>query len=451
MLGALLGCSEHADDAQARPRPNVVLISIDTLRPDHLGCYGHVRETSPALDRLAAQGTRFADVSSTSPWTLPAHATMLTGMYPGSHGVRDQVHRLPDDAVTLAEELRGAGWRTAAVVNSYYVGAPSFRLGQGFEHFDGVPEMADDPATGQRRIVNSGDEVVRKARGRLTQLPAGEPFFLFLHFYDVHTDLTPKAHYRELLVGDYSGALDGSTAQLAALRDRGERLGADDLRWLREMYDAEIRQLDDVLAGFFEWMRAEGLFENTLVVVTSDHGEEYHEHGGLLHGRTQYQEVLAVPLILCGPGVPADHIVEAPVSLVDVVPTVLALVDVDSSTPRDGIDLFAASQPRALFSEANHNVRAAGKLVSDTNCMIRVGDDKLVLDRRTDAVELYDLANDPSEQVDRSAADVARTEELLARLRAFLGAARAPDTIAAPGADAAKTLQAAGYAGSDDE
>ena len=303
-LLASLACScSGGGPAEGVPK-NVLLISIDTLRPDHLGCYGHDRDTSPALDRLAEEGVLYADVSSTAPWTLPAHASLLTGLYPSHHGVKDQIHRLKDETVTLAEELADAGLRTFGVVNSFNVGGPAFRLGQGFETFVSVPEASYDARTMRQVIINAGPTVLAEAKRQLESRKGDEPFFLFLHFYDVHTDFTPEPRYRERFVRPYAGALTGDTRQLLKWRKEGTPLSEADVRFLKDMYDAEIRQLDDLLAGFFEYLEEEGVFEDTLVVVTSDHGEEYFEHGGVLHGRTQYQELVGIPLILRGPGVP---------------------------------------------------------------------------------------------------------------------------------------------------
>ena len=209
----------------ARPR-NVLLISIDTLRPDHLGCYGYARPTSPALDALAARGVRCADVSAVAPWTLPSHASMLTGLYPSHHGVKSHETRLADSAVTLAEEFRAHGFATLGVVNTWNVGAPQFQLGQGFEQFFYVPE-AHETAGAKMRVENGGAAVLAKATEFL-EASGGEPFFLFLHFYDVHTDFTPEPSYRAQFLEPYTGRLNGRTQQLIGNRTNGLRHPSDD-------------------------------------------------------------------------------------------------------------------------------------------------------------------------------------------------------------------------------
>jgi arylsulfatase A-like enzyme len=429
----LAGACDRSDDAPARPR-NVILISLDTLRADHLGCYGRGRNTSPAIDSLAAAGVRFADASSASPWTLPSHVTMLTGLYPSRHGVKDYVHQLPAERETLAEILAAHGFQSFAVLNTWSLAAPRFGLMQGLPaaHVRYVPEV--ERGLERRRVsVNSGREVVRAARELLRARDTERPFFLFLHFFDAHTDFTPRPEYRRRFVGPYHGPIDGTTSQLMALRRQGDRLSSADLTFLRELYDAEIRQLDDVLAGLFASVEEQGLLSDSLIVLTSDHGEEFQEHGGLLHGRTQYQELLAVPLILRGPGIPRGRVVAEPVSLVDLVPTILAVLGLPASGPFDGIDLSPSwSDPvrplpeRLLFGEADHgNLAPDGEPVIDSRRMARRGSVKLCSDRLARREELYDLARDPAERHDLSAQEPGRTAQLSAALDRHL-AAQAP-------------------------
>ncbi|MEN8160010.1 MAG: sulfatase [Myxococcota bacterium] len=410
------------DAGRSEPPSNLILISLDTLRADHLGCYGRDRNTSPAIDALAAAGVRFADASATSPWTLPSHASMLTGLYPSSHGVRQRSHRLPEERVTLAESLAEHGYQTFAVVNSLSFGR-RFAVLQGFgpEAVTYIPEILE--TGGGRLIVNSAPRIVEKAYERLDARDAQRPFFLFLHFYDAHSDYTPQRSYRTRLVGDYDGEVTGSTDQLLRIQEAGKTLSDADVRFLRELYDAEIRELDDVLAGFFASLEARGRLQDTLIVLTSDHGEEFQEHGGLLHGDTQYQEVLAVPLILRGPGIPRGRVVTEPVSLVDVVPTVLAVLGVPGAGAFDGIDLSPswADSPeplprRLLFSDASHLVGKGHGGRGYPRRMVRDGDEKLCTDRSTGDAELYDLSRDPGETDDLARRRPERVAELLAAL-----------------------------------
>jgi arylsulfatase A-like enzyme len=426
-LLAVASACGRSNQTPARPR-NLILISLDTVRADHLGCYGRGRNTSPAVDSLAAAGVRFADASSASPWTLPSHVSMLTGLYPSRHGVKDYVHVLPTERETLAEILAAHGFQSFAVLNTWSLAAPRFALMQGVPpgQVRYVPEVERGPERG-RQSVNSGREVVRAARELLLARDAERPFFLFLHFFDAHTDFTPRPEYRRRFVGPYDGPIDGTTAQLMTLRRQGDRLSAADLTFLRELYDAEIRQLDDVLATFLVTLEEQGLLRDSLIALTSDHGEEFQEHGGLLHGRTQYQELLAVPLILRGPGLPRGRVVTEPVSLVDLVPTLLAILGLPASGPFDGIDLSPSwADPvrplpgRLLFGEADHGNLVDGQPVVDSRRMARLGSAKLVSDRVARREELYDLALDPAERHDLSAQELERTAQLSAALARHL-------------------------------
>jgi arylsulfatase A-like enzyme len=437
--------------APARPR-NVILISLDTLRPDHLGCYGHGRETSPALDALAARGLRCADASSAAPWTLPAHTTMFTGLYPSHHGVKDYSHRLGDGAVTLAEVLAERGFQTWAVINTWNLADPRFGIFQGFRSEDVHYVRETGP---KQQVLNTGREVARLARERLEARDPARPFFLLAHFYDAHTDFTPDDEYRARFVAPYAGRLDGSTAQLFALRERGLQLPEADLRFLRELYDAEIRQLDDLLAEFFAYLADEGLEEETLIVVTSDHGEEFQEHGGLLHGRTQFEELLRVPLILAGPGVPRGLVLEEPVHLVDLLPTILGRLGIEPPGKLDGLDLAPAwggSQlpERVLFGEADHNNAVDGKPVIDIKRSARSGSLKLHLDRHSGALAFFDLARDPREQEDLTSSAPERLAPLRAALDRFLaGSVAGEESGQALSGENLELLRQLGYAGED--
>jgi len=426
-----------AGSACAPPRPrNLVLVSIDTLRPDLLGCYGHERPTSPALDTLAAGGVLFETALAAAPWTLPSHASLLTGLYPSRHGVRRAGAVLPDDVVTWAAWLRERGFTTSAIVNSHWLGRET-RLERGFDGFVWVEENVR-----RRRPSRVGELAARW----LAEGPA-EPFFLFLHFYDVHSDYASLPSYEERFRQPYDGPADGSTRQLRAVREGRASLGPDDVRHLLDLYAAGVRQMDDALARLLRALRDLGLRENTLLVVTSDHGEEFLEHEGVLHGRTQYEEVLRVPLILAGPGVPAGVRVREPVSLVDVMPTALTLLALPAPAGLDGLDLgplFAGAGAtlgeRILFAEADWRNEE-----DDVLRAVRSGRYKLLVDRRSGARRLFDLDRDPGERVDVQADHPELARQLHAALEAFARGARevAPPAELTP--EERERLQALGY------
>ncbi len=435
---------------------NAILISIDTLRPDHLSCYGYPRPTSPQLDEFARRGVRFTDVTAAAPWTLPSHASLLTGLYPSQHGVKSHETRLSAAVVTLAEEFQASGFETLAVVNTHNVGAPQYQLAQGFARFQYITETDQDPRTQQLRTLNMGAVVVSAAQELLAARDPHKPFFLFLHFYDVHTDFTPSAEYRAQFVGPYRGKLDGRTQQLSGVRKRREHLAEADLQFLREMYDAEIRTFDELFGRFLAWLREQGLADESLILVTSDHGEEFQEHGNVLHGLTQYQELLRVPLLVAGPGVPAGLVLDTPVHGVDVTPTLLGALGIVSRARHDGLDFSGLWRggtlpERALFGEANQDTRQAGHERFDTKHMLRRGSDKLIHDRAARRTELFDLAQDPREQHDLFAARAERAQELGAELQRFLAGAIPSEPVPAPSTEEQAQLDALGYGGSGDE
>jgi arylsulfatase len=372
-----------------------VLVSIDTLRADMLGCYGYARPTSPALDALAARGVLFERAFSPAPWTLPAHTSLLTGLQPSRHGVVSHGVALAAGIPTLAEVLEARGFFTAGIVNSHNLG-DRYGLHRGYASYDYVLEQ-------ERRVAPSQVEALAL---RWLERDPPEPFFLFLHFYDVHSDYRALPRYGRLFARAYDGPVDGSTQQLRRVR-RGElELGPGAAGRLADLYAAGIRQMDDGLARLLASLDEHGLLDDTLLVVTSDHGEEFLEHGGVLHGRTQFDEVLRVPLVLSGPGLPRGRRVSEPVSLIDVLPTVLALLGVPAPEDLDGLDLrplwtggaSAALRDRAFFGEADH-----GNQPDDRTRSVRRGRFKLILDRPTGESRLYDLVADPRETRDVSA------------------------------------------------
>lgn len=449
----LAGCG----GASERPR-NVLLISVDTLRRDHLGCYGHPADVSPTIDRLAAGGVRFADASATAPWTLPSHTTMFTGLYPSHHGVRDYAHQLPAERTTLAEVLADHGFQTFCVLNTFGIADPRFEILQGFAPEDQrYVRETETGEQGQKVILNSGPEVLAEARGLLEARDRKKPFFLFVHLYDPHTDFTPDPAYRERFVDPYGGQLDGSTAQLLAVRANDLKLGPGDVRFLKQLYTAEIRQTDDALGEFLEYLEAQGLTDDTLIALVSDHGEEFQEHGGLLHGRTHYQELLAVPFVLSGPGVPPGTVVEEPVSLVDLMPTILGRLGIPAPPGLDGIDLAPSWSggrlpERALFAEADHNNVVDGRPAIGVREMVRLGSEKLLFEVDTGRASLFDLSSDPAETSDLAQTHADRARALLETLeRHRATAVEARESGQELSADEQALLKKLGYAGDDEE
>jgi arylsulfatase A-like enzyme len=314
----------HRSPAPAAPRPNVLLISLDTLRADHLGCFGYRKGTSPNLDRFAAEGIRFTNCRSQAPWTLPSHMSLFTSLLPTDNGVDNVNKVLPREIVTLAQVLRKAGYRTAGLVNDGQMKAHwGFRRG-----FETWREFPVDTAAG------SCPNITTQAINWLRDDAAGSPFFLFLHYYDCHDPYDAPEPFRRKM----GTTLTGARAHELCVRYHGpgQSLPRPDLLAdLVAAYDAEIAWLDDELGRLLA-----AVPPDTLAVVFADHGEAFKEHGWLMHGATLYDEEIHVPLIVRLPaGQARGKVVEEPAMLLDVAPTILACCGIPVPAQFQGADL----------------------------------------------------------------------------------------------------------------
>jgi len=380
----LLGVADpivHDLDDYGRAK-GVVLVSIDTLRRDHVGAHGYAKPTTPRLDALARGGILCEDAVSTSSWTLPAHLSMLTSVDPGAHGGTDMGHGYNRRVPTLPSLMRKAGFATQAVTSHLYVSAV-YGLDDGFDNLDFHQD---------RRAA----EVADKAIDILDRV-GDRPFFLFLHLYDPHWHYDPPEAQRRLFEKPYTGSLTGIWQDFSK-RDRAAVTAAD-LEHLLALYDGEIRYADDEVGRVLDHLKARGLDRGTLVVVTSDHGEEFLEHGSWEHQKTLYEEVVRVPLVVSGPGVAARR-EPAQTSLLDVMPTILAWAGVPPSSAQQGRSLLAAVGEREMYGETDHTTDQTRKL------FLRAGAGrwKAILSLSPEGeqrrCEWYDLASDPGETKD---------------------------------------------------
>ena len=393
-----------------QPR-NLLLVTIDTLRADHVGAYGYGKGTTPVLDGLVARGTRFESAQSAVPLTGPSHATLLTGAYPPVHGVRDNVRfGINTGVATLAERLRRAGYETGAFIGAFPVAA-AFGFGRGFETFDeGLHPSAELGGVAER----PANEVADAAIAWLSA-PHKRPFLAWVHFFDPHQPYNPPPPYRDRFASPYDG---------------------------------EVAFADSQLGRLLEALRSVGHEENTIVVVLSDHGEGLGDHGESAHGLLLYESTLHVPLVFAGPGVPAGRVVAARVGTIDVLPTVMALVGHPAVDALAGRDLSAAMRGGALRSEPLYAESLYGRL----NCRwaaLRAWTDrdwKLV---EGNGAALFDLTGDPGELQDRAGSDSERQGELSRALHRAVNAMAPGGDRARPrpiGADEAEALRSLGYA-----
>ena len=404
-LLALVAC---ACDSPAA-RPNVLLISLDTLRADRVGSYGYARPTTPFLDELASGGVRFSHAFINTHCTPQSHATIFTSLYQEAHGVALDpaepgapewtTYVLDDSHLTLAETLKGAGYLTLAVTEGGYM-ADEFGLDQGFEeYYDGA------------RAVDQG--TIRLLRMLRRHAGDPRPVFALLHTYQVHVPYTPPERYRALF-GWPEVPYEATTDKIPEIRAAG--FPAEDVRYLSDMYDAEIRFIDDTLRELFAELEAIGFLRDALVVVLSDHGEEFHEHGELSHRDTLYEELMHVPLVFAGSRIAGGRVDDRMAGLVDVAPTMLSLLGVVAPARMAGLDLLAPPRAEAdpavfaQFGSRRYAVRTRQWKLIDT----------LAPEPR---VELYDLAADPGERHDLAASDPERVAALRARIAEWRAAA----------------------------
>ncbi|MFT5442444.1 MAG: arylsulfatase A-like enzyme [Myxococcota bacterium] len=450
LLVSTLGCPDSSKPTrevkwlEANHPQLVLVISLDTLRADHLGVYGYGRPTSPALDAFAEHAVIFEDASTTSPWTLPSHASIMTGMYPLEHGVVDQGTKMPQQVRTLAQRLGAVGYQRYAVVNSPWLKQGIFGFMRGFNIFQFVQ------GGGSRVAPNTlvTDQVLHWLRQESPQ-----PKFIFAHYIDIHSDYVSLPEHERLFSGPYEGDIDGTTEQLLQLRISDElvegckrdfvpercldasgnslanairtsQLDAAAVQHLKDRYDGGIHQTDAELGRIFSYLEESGRLEDAVIVVTADHGEEFMEHGSVFHMGTQYQEVIRVPLLIRGPGIPKGLRIHTPVSLVDIAPTLLHLAGARPMLGINGLDLAplwqqvanrgsnadahrgSDSPPSALDAANDFTDRpifaeapgAQGEWRDEEQFnAVRRGRFKLHQSIGGGRVELYDLSKDPDE------------------------------------------------------
>ncbi len=412
-----------------RPEPwNVLLVTFDTTRADHIGCYGNADARTPNIDALAAQGVRFARAFSAIPLTTPSHSTIMTGKYPIAHGVRDNgMFVLPEQQETLAEVLRARGWATAAAIGAFPL-TRKFGTGQGFDLYDDHVSQQFENFQGRRALPKASlffDER-RAARVNEALYPwleehHREQFFVWAHYFDPHHPLAPPPPYDQLFVGDpYAGEIAYADESLGNLLDRLEQLG---------------------VSG------------RTMVVFTADHGEGLGEHRELTHSVQLYNSTLHVPLIVRVPGGRSGAVVETPVGTVDILPTVLDLLGLPIPERVQGRSLIselggtAAAEPAVLYAETL--APRLGYGWGELRALFR-GERKYVFGPRP---ELYDLGADPKELRDLIDAEPETAERMHRELARFLRDHAAPDIDAAVEMDeeTRRKLMALGYlAGSGD-
>jgi choline-sulfatase len=419
----------------ARPR-HILLITIDTLRADAL-------VGTPAIDALSGDSVVFTRAYSPAPWTLPALGSAMTGVSPQVHLATGLGGRVPDRLTTAAEVLRRAGYRTAAFVSSPMLG-PQSGLAQGFGEYTAFPEAAGAKPADPDRLAGLASRWLR-AHGR-------EPFFLWVHFFDPHTPYEPPAAYLRGLTPPPGMGPHLSVEEHLAIRLHERDPAPPEREWIRQLYRAEVRWVDAAVGAVIAELKRSGTYEDTLIVLLSDHGEELWEHGGVGHGHTLYQELLRVPYLVKLPGEARRGPVDTPVSTASLAATLLDL----AGKP------FPAGYPATptLTARLRGENLAAEPLLStglqrieEREAVVFDGF-KLVRWETSGRQELYDLGRDPGETADLAASSPTRVAEgarLLDRFDAESEKARKRLRITQRervplDPEARKRLQALGYA-----
>ena len=421
-------CSE----AVIPPPRGVLLISVDSLRADHVTSYGYKSSTRPEIDtmpivarKLARDGTQFQNATSTTSWTLPSHMAMLTGLPDELHRVREIGFRLSESHQLLSEQFKEAGWRTAG-----FWSGPNLDPWFGFSRgFDVYVDCSTSTAANEGEVFNvkSGmsAQQVANTKAELKELHdashvgitghktvaafdewfAGvkpdERFFAFVHMWDVHYDYTPPPEF-DIFDPDYRGSIDGvDVDDQSSVRNPPS---ARDVEHVLALYDGEIRLTDSNIGRMLGFLEKSGRFDDTLIIFTSDHGEEFLEHGNFGHGNTLFEEVTRIPLILRYPaGIPAGEQRSGLVGLVDIAPTILELCQLPVPSSMWGTSLMAEIrgelEPRLMPLERSFLVPDGGGIKVEEMRGVRAEDFKLIRDMDSSGgkIYFYDLEADPLE------------------------------------------------------
>ena len=435
---ASLACADREPTA-SEPRFNLILISIDTLRADHVGAYGYPLPTTPHIDAMAEHSLRMTSCVAHAPTTLASHASILTSLLPHHHGASiPRESRLAEDAVTLAEVFAGHGYRTASFNGGIQLDA-AYGLDRGFD----VYESARSHDALAQSLTGDEDRLRHGVERTIHWLDEADgPFFVFLHSYEIHHPYTPGEEYLRLFETDYAGDLPDhiSVELLERINADGQPLPPEDLSHIVHAYDAELRSADEAIGKLVAYLQEKSLYDDTLIVVTSDHGEEFGERGWVgWHAHSLYDELLLVPLIIKFPASRFAGVVDASQARgIDVAPTVLAALGIEAPESYAGRDLSEELGEPSPPAVSMHDVPGDVPLWS-----LRTGDWKL---KRVDREMLFDLKADPGERRNAAARHPEKADALRRLGEKLLNERRRPKDVAATlSADTKKQLRELGY------
>lgn len=434
---------------EAPRQPNVLLVTIDTLRADRLGAYGFAQAHTPVLDQLAREGVRFDRAICQLPQTNASHASLMTGLYASTSGVKvHMVDKLRPDTQTLASIFARAGYQTAGIYSWVSLDPQFCGLDQGFQTYAGYvlnrsmifsdPRLEQLAATfrqikAQVPIVKTADAVLGQSdrieesldgRADVTNQAVFEwldahaqagPFFLWVHYYDPHYPYAPPKGYDHILGLDYQGSVDGSVETIHKIENDQITLSAGDLARLTELYQGEIAFADFQLGRLLDYLKKYDLQDNTIITVTGDHGESFGEHDDWTHGQAVYESEIRIPLIMHFPSrLPSGVTIAAPAQVIDVMPTLLDLTGLRAQKTVQGTSLLPL-----IRGQSDGSDRAAFTELADDSfvSVLTYGDWKLIRNDANGEVQLYHLSDDEAEQKNLAQDNPQTTRELSARLQ----------------------------------
>jgi len=404
--GFAAALDSHEKQSTGRPhgpkQPYVLLIGIETLRADHVGCIGYLRNTTPTLDAIAKEGVAFSRVMATASWTMPAVMSVLTSLYPEVHSTDKYDKKLPESVPTLAEVLKENGYKTVAFVsNPTLDGRHGFS--RGFELYDDFSVWLDFVGTGKYVAGHNtapnpevhqtltSEQLTRSALCWLER-HYQEPFFMFVFYFDPHFDYIPPPPFDTVFDLNYNGSIDGRG--IVEEPRKSNRPPQRDLDHIIALYDGEIRYTDTYISKLLDAFARFGILDQTLVVIFGDHGDEFYEHGSTGHAHTLYNELIHIPLVFRWPsGIPKGRRIDALVSQVDIMPTILDYLGIQHQQAIQGTSLKDLIEGRVY---GVHEYVFAG--ASNGKCAIIGNRNKMILNHGVGEKEFYDLSNDPREQ-----------------------------------------------------
>ncbi len=387
-IGAMIAGACGGEPAPPVPlqTPNVVLVTIDTLRADHLEAYGYERATAPFIARLASSGVRYARAVSQAPWTLPAMASVHSGLYPIQHGAFEAETALPEAAETLAERLQQVGYNTVAVVSHEFVSA-KHGFSQGFEVFDESNVLGHEAVTSRDLTMAA-----------LASLGAvGEPFFLWVHYFDPHFSYVRHPEFG--FADGYTGALPDQLTSGRLIAEERQPMAGYDLDYIKAVYDEEIAYTDEWIGTLWQGLEDRYGADDTVVILTADHGEYFLERGRFFHGKDVYGELVDVPLVIAGTIGPElrGAVVQSVVETRSIPKTVMGLLGL----PGDlfgGVDLLEVARGGAGSPAIAEGTYAFG--TDERQVGVEFAGWKLIHRLDDNGYQLYDLAADPRQRND---------------------------------------------------